>query len=175
MCGINGAYSFSESGGRFHLKTAEAARLLQKRGPGGTHFFQNEHVSFGHCRLPIIDVSTTADQPMYSEDDRYVLMFNGEIINFLELKEQYFKNENFKTHSDTEVFLRLYIKLKERSFELLRGFFAAAIYDKQTGELILARDRFGKKPLLYYQDEDAILFASEMKALFAFGIPRELN
>lgn len=175
MCGISGVYSFTEKGLKFHSRIEAAAELLKKRGPGGAHFFHNEHVSFGHCRLPIIDVSTIADQPMYSEDDRYVIMFNGEIVNFLELKNEFLRNESFKTNSDTEVFLKLFIKLKERSFELLRGFFAAAIYDKQTGELVLVRDRFGKKPLLYFQDEDVLLFASEMKALFAFGIPRELN
>jgi asparagine synthase (glutamine-hydrolysing) len=112
---------------------------------------------------------------MYADNGRYVIVFNGEILNFKELQSQYFQGEDWQTHSDTEVFLKLFIKLKERAFSLLRGFFAAAIYDHQTKELFIVRDRFGKKPLLYFHSAEAFVFASEMKALFAFGIPRTIN
>jgi asparagine synthase (glutamine-hydrolysing) len=114
---------------------------------------------------------------MYSPDRRYAIVFNGEIFNYLELKEKYLSQESaaLRTHSDTEVFLQLFIKLKEQCFTLLRGFFAAAIYDTETGELTVVRDRFGKKPLLYYRNGTDIWFASEMKSLLAMGIPKSLD
>jgi asparagine synthase (glutamine-hydrolysing) len=175
MCGINGALAFSETGKQYLSRIESSSETLKKRGPDGTAFFQDINIALGHCRLSIIDVSHAADQPMYSDDGRWVIVFNGEIFNFKELKAQYLTSETFRTQSDTEVFLKLYIKYKEKSFELLRGFFAAAIYDKDSGDLIIARDRFGKKPLLYYVSEDLLVFASEMKSLLAFGIPKKIN
>jgi asparagine synthase (glutamine-hydrolysing) len=129
-----------------------------KRGPDGSGFYEHGHISLAHCRLSIIDVSAVANQPMYSGDGR-----------------QHLKNEYFATHSDTEVFLKLFIKFGTDAFAMLRGFFAAAIHDRHTGSLFLVRDRFGKKPLLYYRDADALVFASEMKSLIAAGIPKKIN
>src|SRR5579875_2555822 len=175
MCGINGVIAFSADGKKYRANIGAATEVLKKRGPDGNAIFQNDEIVMGHCRLSIIDTSSVANQPMYSEDGRYVIAFNGEILNFQELQKKYLKDETFRTHSDTEVFLKLFIKQKEEAFKLLRGFFAAAIYDHESKELFIARDRFGKKPLLYYQSEDALVFASEMKSLFGFGIPKKIN
>jgi asparagine synthase (glutamine-hydrolysing) len=175
MCGINGALAFTNEGKKFISNIGPATNELKRRGPDGSAVFTNDLLALGHCRLSIIDTSAIANQPMYADNGRYVIVFNGEILNFQELRQSFLKDEMFQTHSDTEVFLKLFIKLKAEAFKLLRGFFAAAIYDHHTNELFLVRDRFGKKPLLYYQSDDALVFASEMKSLFSFGIPKKIN
>ncbi len=115
---------------------------------------------------------------MTTIDGRYTMIFNGEIYNFRQLQTDYLsaiERESLRSHSDTEIFLILYTKLKEKCFVLLEGFFSAAIYDSQTEEVVFVRDRYGKKPFLIYSDEDKILFASEMKALFKAGVPKKVN
>ncbi len=156
-------------------QVAAANAQLQKRGPDGGAVSYYSRVALGHRRLSIIDVSCAGDQPMHTPDGRYTIVFNGEIFNFAELRDKYLPDEPLRSHSDTEIFLLLYTRLKEKTFALLRGFFAAAIYDHAEETLVLVRDRYGKKPLLYYKDEDKLLFASEMKALFAAGIPKQVN
>lgn len=156
-------------------QVAAANAQLQKRGPDGGAVSYYSRVALGHRRLSIIDVSCAGDQPMHTTDGRYTIIFNGEIFNFAELRDEYLPGEELRSHSDTEVFLLLYARLKEKTFVLLRGFFAAAIYDHEEQSLLLVRDRYGKKPLVYYQDDDKLLFASEMKALFAAGIPKQIN
>ncbi len=178
MCGISGSFAFTDIG-RQHLKSINNANeTLLKRGPDGGSVYESGHVALGHRRLSIIDVSCAGDQPMHSANGRYTIVFNGEIFNFLELKSTHFSDEertSLRSDSDTEIFLLLYIKYGEKAFELLRGFFAAAIYDNDTKELVLVRDRFGKKPLVYFRDSDKLVFASEMKALLAAGVPKKLN
>lgn len=178
MCGITGGFAFNNQGKDSLLKIPSANALLDKRGPDGGNHFTSGNIVLGHRRLSIIDVSCAGDQPMHSRDGRFTLVFNGEILNFKALKENYLSEEeraNLRSNSDTEIFLQIYSRLKEKTFELLRGFFAAAIYDREAEELVLVRDRFGKKPLLYYKDEDQFIFASEMKALFEAGVPRQVN
>jgi len=175
MCGITGAFAFTEKGKSYLQKITVANNCLQHRGPDGGAVFQKDNVALGHRRLSIIDTSEAANQPMYSRDKRYVIIFNGEIFNYKELQAKYFAHHQFNTTSDTEVFLELFIKIGTAAFEELRGFFAAAIYDAGKEELYLVRDRFGKKPVHIYQDEDALLFGSELKALFSFGIPKEIS
>lgn len=178
MCGITGAFAL-KANNEVLVKTIESANeTLMRRGPDGGGIFRKENVVLGHRRLSIIDVSCAGDQPMHSIDGRYTIVFNGEIFNFKNLRETYLSKEEqiaLRSHSDTEIFVELYAKLKEEIFPLLQGFFAAAIYDQEARELVLVRDRFGKKPLLFYKDGEKLLFASEMKALFAAGIPREIN
>jgi asparagine synthase (glutamine-hydrolysing) len=176
MCGISGIYAFTETGRRA-LGGAEAAnRTLEKRGPDSGKVVRGTHTALGHRRLSIIDVSCAGDQPMTTGDGRITIVFNGEIFNYKELKSLLLEEERaaLTSASDTEVFLLLYARLREAVFPLLRGFFAAAIYDKQEDRLVLVRDRFGKKPLLFYRDGDRLCFASEMKALLAMGIPKRL-
>ena len=178
MCGISGAFALTIKGKEYLQRIHAANETLVKRGPDGGDVFMSEKVALGHRRLSIIDVSCAGDQPMHTGDGRYTIIFNGEIFNYRELQAQHLSSEeqrSLKSHSDTEVFLALYTKMGEAVFPLLQGFFAAAIWDKEKDELVIVRDRYGKKPLLIYKDEDKIIFASEMKALFEAGIPKELN
>jgi len=177
MCGISGAIALTQQGEIFLERVEQANNTLLKRGPDGGAVFQNAHVALGHRRLSIIDTSCAGDQPMTTQDGRYTIIFNGEIFNFHQLRNRFFKAEELqqlRSHSDTEIFLLLYSKFGVKAFELLEGFFAAGIYDAEGESLVLVRDRYGKKPLLVYQDEEKILFASEMKALFKGGIPKEI-
>jgi asparagine synthase (glutamine-hydrolysing) len=175
MCGIAGAFAFRERGKPYLDKISIANDCLRHRGPDGGAVFQTGDVALGHRRLSIIDTSEAANQPMFSRDKRYVIIFNGEIFNYKELKAKYFPHHSFVTSSDTEVFLELFIKEGAACFEKLRGFFGAAIYDNHTQELYLARDRFGKKPVHLYRNENVLVFASELKSLLSFGIPKEMN
>jgi len=175
MCGIAGGYAFKKEGQDSLNEINSAICAINHRGPDGDGIFRSEHVALGHKRLSIIDTSQAANQPMYSADKRHCIIFNGEIFNYKELAAQHFSGYSFTTTSDTEVLLNLFIKLGAEAFKLLRGFFAAAIYDLQGDILYIVRDRFGKKPIHFYQDENKLLFASELKALMAFKIPREIN
>ncbi|MFL5810752.1 MAG: asparagine synthase (glutamine-hydrolyzing) [Flavisolibacter sp.] len=175
MCGIAGGFIFTSEGKKYIDRVGQAIACIRHRGPDGDGIFLNETTALGHKRLSIIDTSTAANQPMYSRDKRYCIIFNGEIFNYKELQSKYFSKHQFQTTSDTEVFLELFIKIGADCFKELRGFFAAAIYDSQLNELFIVRDRFGKKPVHVYRDQDVLLFASELKSLIAFGIPKEIN
>lgn len=182
MCGISGLFHFRpERGGTDNIpKVRQSIDKLLQRGPDSGDVFMDTCTALGHRRLSIIDTSSGASQPMADHTERYVLVFNGEIFNYQELQQQYLQGifgafGGPRTTSDTEVLLYLLIHYGEKCLEWLSGFFAFALYDKQEGTVLLARDRFGKKPLLYYKSDDYIAFASEMKALLEYGIPRELN
>ena len=113
---------------------------------------------------------------MHDETGRYTIVFNGEIFNFPELKKKLLaKGHTFQSQTDTEVLLKMYIHEGKGFLKKLNGFFAFAIYDKEEESLFIARDRYGVKPLLVYKDEDKVIFASEMKAMLAFGIPKKLD
>ncbi|MDW8303015.1 MAG: asparagine synthase (glutamine-hydrolyzing) [Bacteroidia bacterium] len=175
MCGIVGAYFFTQNTVP-EAKFYDALQTLHARGPDAKGLWYQFPVALGQTRLSIIDTSEKAHQPFWSADKRYVLVFNGEIFNFLELKKQLAQQGyTFQTQSDTEVLLYLLIAEKEKAIPKLNGFFAFAFYDTFTQQLLLARDRFGVKPLWIYQDADKLFFASELKALLALGIPREIN
>jgi asparagine synthase (glutamine-hydrolysing) len=175
MCGIAGIYCFSEKGKQFIQKLPAAAAKLALRGPDADGFFYHNNTGLTHRRLSIIDTSAAANQPMVDTTGRYSIIFNGEIFNYLELKVEKLKNILFVTQSDSEVLLQLYIHYGSQCLKWLKGFFAFAIYDKEEETLFIARDNFGKKPLLYYQDDSKFIFASEMKALLAFDIPKEID
>lgn len=151
--------------------------VQKHRGPDHLAYVQvDTHVVFGHNRLSIIDLSEDADQPFFSQDQRYAMVFNGEIYNYIELKEQLSPYYNFKTSSDTEVLLAAYRHWGTAALDKLIGMFAIAIYDKQAQELFLARDRFGVKPFHYAFDHAGNLyFASEIKALHAAGMEKVPN
>jgi asparagine synthase (glutamine-hydrolysing) len=127
-------------------------------------------MAVGHRRLAIIDLSSAANQPMSDSTGRYTIVFNGEFFNFKNHQELVrSKGFTLRSASDTEVLLYLYIMEEEKCLQRINGFFALAIYDHQNGELFLARDRYGVKPLLYYAGKDYFVFASEMKSLLAYG------
>ena len=166
MCGIAGYYSLSQTLEPSLLKTMTNA--IQHRGPDSDGFFNDRTAGLGHRRLSIIDLREVANQPMFSHNDRYVMVFNGEVYNFKELSSQVrVKNDSFyyKTNSDTEVVIEAFNKWGVDFVNRLNGMFALAIYDTVEGHLFLYRDRIGIKPLYYYWDGENFFFASEIKAL----------
>jgi asparagine synthase (glutamine-hydrolysing) len=165
MCGIAGYYSFKNVFSEQELH--EMTDSIAHRGPDAFGYFRDECVGFGHRRLSIIDLSHNADQPMHSSDNRYVMVYNGEIYNFREIAaELRLKHKtNFKTSSDSEVILEAYAQYGPSFLEKLNGMFALAIYDKTKKELFVCRDRIGIKPLYYFWDGSNFAFASELQSL----------
>ncbi len=176
MCGIAGIYTLKTPVDVMQLK--KMTDVLKHRGPDGEGQWVagNGHVGLGHRRLSIIDLSDSGKQPMHYLN-RYTLTFNGEIYNYLELKEQLQKKGyHFRSKTDTEVLLALYDLKKEKCLQELDGMFAFAIWDEQEQTLFCARDRFGEKPFFYHYDPGKqFIFASEIKGLFAAGIPKKVN
>lgn len=175
MCGIAGIYSKSI----VHLDQIKVMTdVLQHRGPDGEGQWisSNGNVGLGHRRLSIIDLSDLGKQPMHYLN-RYTISFNGEIYNYLELKEELLKKGyTFHSKTDTEVLLALYDLKKEKCLTDLDGMFSFAIWDEKEQTLFCARDRFGEKPFFYHQlPGNRFLFASEMKALFAAGVQKKVN
>lgn len=176
MCGITGIFAFNLVGKFNKIHTAAATNALAKRGPDFHNVYLDDWVGLGHRRLSIIDTSAVAHQPMWDETNRYCIIFNGEIFNYRELKEELVANGiTFFSHSDTEVLLKLYIREKEKCLNKLNGFFAFCIYDKQEQSFFVARDRYGVKPLLYVFDEHKFIFASEMKSIIHYGIEKDVD
>lgn len=160
---------------------------LAHRGPDGEGVWvnENETVALGHRRLSILDLSEAASQPFHftspfskgnGEKPRYTIIHNGEIYNYIELREELIKKGySFRSSSDTEVITAAYDCYKEDCLQLFDGMFAFAIWDEQEQQLFAARDRFGEKPFFYFADKEQFLFASELKALWAAGISKEWN
>ncbi len=176
MCGITGVFAFNLVGKFNKINVAAATGALYRRGPDFQDIHIDEWVCLGHRRLSIIDTREIAHQPMWDESKRYCIIFNGEIFNYRELREELkLKGDSFFTESDTEVLLKLFVREKENCLGKLNGFFSFCVYDQQEQTLFLARDRFGIKPLLYLFDDDKFLFASEMKSILAYGIDKEID
>ena len=176
MCGIAGVLAFNKNGRKDFSRLPAAIEKLNLRGPDRQKIWENEKFCAGHTRLSIIDLSEASDQPFVSKDGRYVMLLNGEIFNFRELrKELEGLGEIFHTDGDVEVALRCFMSYGKDCLNKFNGFFAFAVYDTQKEELFLARDRFGIKPLLVYSDSDRLIFASEMKAMLEFSIPRNID
>lgn len=176
MCGITGIFAFNLVGKMNMIHLTNATMALAKRGPDFQDIYHDQFVGLGHRRLSIIDTSAIANQPMWDETQRYALVFNGEIFNFKELRTKLeSQGVTFKSTSDTEVLLHLLVREKENALNKLNGFFAFCFYDKQEQTFLLARDRYGVKPLLYLHDEDKLIFASEMKSLVQYGIDKTID
>jgi len=164
MCGIIGRI-FREAAQREALG-ASALELLAHRGPDGSGVFTDDHVQLGHVRLSIIDLTDAGCQPMSSADGRYVVTYNGEIYNYLELRAELAAlGERFTSQSDTEVLLAAYRVWGSACVARFRGMFAFVLWDRHEKVAFLARDRCGEKPLFYAWDGDCLVFASELKAL----------
>jgi len=174
MCGITGVIAFTEKGKETFFLLDNSLKTLAQRGPDGEGKYIHNNVALGHRRLAIIDTSTTANQPFTDASGRYTIVFNGEFFNFKEHRDKV-KEYPLRSHSDTEILLYLYIKYGAACLEFVNGFFTFAIYDSVEEKTFIARDRVGIKPLLIYKDDDKLLFASELKALLALGIPREMD
>lgn len=172
MCGIAGILG-SSSKNKLDL---EKMLLAQKhRGPDAMQIWNDEKKALGHNRLSIIDLSIEANQPMLSNCGNYVIVFNGEIYNYLEIKSQLISEYQFKTSSDTEVLLAAYIVWGKKMLEKLNGMFSFAIWNKNESTFFAARDRFGVKPFYYTISQNQFYFSSEIKALFAAGISKVKN
>ena len=147
MCGIFGLYNFQAN-------TSQIVQNLKKRGPDSNEIksFLNEKLILGHTRLAIIDKSSNANQPMSDENGSIHLVYNGEIYNFLSIKEKLEEyGYKFRSDSDTETIIHAYKHWGISAFEKFEGMFAFVIYDERTNDLILCRDKFGIKPLVYYK------------------------
>ncbi|MFJ5758395.1 asparagine synthase (glutamine-hydrolyzing) [Neobacillus sp. NPDC093182] len=139
--------------------------IITHRGPDDDGFYYDDHIQFGFRRLSIIDIEC-GHQPLTYENERYWIIFNGEVYNYLELREELLKEGlQFATNSDTEVIIALYSQLKEKAVEKLRGMFAFTIWDKQEQIVFGARDPFGIKPYFYFEDGERTFFASEKKSI----------
>ena len=168
MCGINGIYS---KGSNLNLKKRINSMngSISHRGPDSEGIFLSENLALGHRRLSIIDTSEIANQPMTSKSGSWVIVFNGEIYNFKEIKEEL--SYSFITGSDTEVILAA---VEEKGIDWFidraNGMFSIALYNSITDYLYLIRDRLGIKPLYYFKDEDKIIFSSEIKGILSSGL-----
>ncbi|WP_394993434.1 asparagine synthase (glutamine-hydrolyzing) [Emticicia sp.] len=160
MCGIIGVIAKENQG-----FIQEGIERIAHRGPDDSGLFSDDFIALGQRRLSIQDLSSNGHQPMFTQDGRYCIIFNGEIYNHWEIRAQIESKYPFKSSSDTETILYGYIEYGENIFNQLNGIFALAIYDTQTQDCIIVRDQFGIKPLYYYQKDNVFGFASEIKAL----------
>jgi len=176
MCGIAGIILKEPNASVDETLLRRMAETMTHRGPDGEGFFIAEGVGLAHRRLSIIDLEGGA-QPMGNEDGRVQITFNGEIYNFQELRPGLESaGHTFQTRCDTETIIHLYEEHGEECLQHLRGMFAFAIWDAPNRRLFMARDRLGQKPLYYYEDDERLLFASEMKAILESpDVPREID
>lgn len=172
MCGIAGYISNEK------LNTVEMLNVLKHRGPdhhaGYSDTYNSKEIFLGHTRLSILDLSSNGNQPMFSDDKQIIIVFNGEIYNFEELKLKYFKQDSFHSKTDTEVVLKLYQKFGISFINELNGDFALSIFDKKLNKVFLIKDHVGVKPLYYYTDGTKFIFGSEIKTILASGIKASL-
>jgi len=167
MCGIAGYLNLNKQPASEVIAARMAAAAVH-RGPDGEGSFVDGPLALGHQRLAIIDLSPAGHQPMRTEDGRFVLVYNGEVYNFGDLRlELESLGHQFRSRCDTEVVLHALQQWGDQALLRFNGMFALALWDTTTGELLLARDRFGIKPLYYATQSDAFLFGSEIKSLLA--------
>ena len=176
MCGVTGIYAFNLVGKMHMVNLVTATEALAERGPDFQQVFNDDIVGLGHRRLSVIDTSPMGHQPMCDPSERFRIIFNGEIYNYQKLRKD-LENQGvkFRSQSDTEVLLQLFMREGKACLQKLNGFFAFAIYDQAKQSLFIARDRLGIKPLYFLKDEDKCIFASEIKSLLAYGVERKLN
>lgn len=169
MCGIVGILNFNGEVVTYQ-KLQTMTDIIKHRGPNGEGHFFEEYVGLGHRRLSIIDLSEYGHQPMFNNDRRYCISYNGEIYNFQQIKAE-LKNigYSFRSKTDTEVVLKAIEEWGVHALNKFNGMFAFAVWDRLEKTLLLARDRYGIKPLYYYCNENVLVFASEVKAIIASG------
>lgn len=165
MCGINVIFHFAKSR-PIPGEIENMNKVLERRGPDAEGIYSEYPVEFGHRRLAIIDTSTEANQPMSSPDGNLVMVYNGELYNYRDIKNQ-LAGYPFKTESDSEVILAAYQKWGEHALRLFNGIFAFAIWDKARRELFIARDRLGIKPLYFWMDNDTFVASSSLRSILS--------
>lgn len=180
MCGIIGVIAKQKHADfeKNYLGDLDLAlNKMDYRGPDNKGIWFNERLCFGHRRLSILDLSSNGNQPFISECERYVIVFNGEIFNYEEIRSNLQNyGQNFKTNTDTEVIIGAYKQFGEHFCQHFRGMFALVIYDRKKNETIFARDRIGKKPLFLFENDNIIIFCSEIKYFHSFKkISLEIN
>ncbi len=179
MCGISGIITFNENSDPKKLKLSlnEMINKISHRGPDGEGFWSGKNVYLAHKRLAIIDLTSNARQPMRSSCGRYIINFNGEIYNYVELKKKLkLIGYKFFSNSDTEVLLNSYIEWGDQCVNMLNGMFVFSIYDNKNKNLFLSRDRYGIKPLYLYKTNKTIYFSSEIKSFFSIkSFKKEIN
>lgn len=179
MCGLIGVISkkaIPDLKPEYLERVNYALDQMEYRGPDNKGIWSDNRICLGHRRLSIIDLSSDGNQPFKYNDDRYIIIFNGEIYNYKELKAELIKlGRSFKTETDTEVIIAAYIQYGTDFCTKLRGMFAVVIYDQKEKKVIFSRDRLGKKPLFIFEDENVIIFSSEIKFFHAFNIPLEID
>lgn len=175
MCGITGIFHFDTQRLVERHRLQSMTDIIRHRGPDGEGFFIDKNIGLGHRRLSIIDLAT-GDQPMYNEDKSIALVLNGEIYNYIELREELIKSgHKFRTTSDTEVVIRAYEEWGIECQNKFNGMWALALWDTRKQQLFLSRDRIGEKPLNYAVVDNTLVFSSEIKSLFEYGVPREIR
>ncbi|HEY4799966.1 MAG TPA: asparagine synthase (glutamine-hydrolyzing) [Bacteroidia bacterium] len=172
MCGIAGIFHNDLSRGADEAKLRAMTASLLHRGPDGEGFFISNNIGLGHRRLSIIDLST-GSQPMFNEDKSIAVVLNGEIYNYIELREELkASGYRFHTASDTEVIIRAYEKWGIDCQQKFNGMWAFALWDEKKKQLFISRDRIGEKPLFYSEHDHSFIFGSEIKSILAYGVPQ---
>lgn len=170
MCGIVGVISEN-----IEQNLQSSLAKIDHRGPDSSGVFIHTNLGFGHKRLAIQDLSENGHQPMISECGNYILIFNGEIYNHLDIRAQLEPKYSFKSHSDTETLLYGFIEYGAEVLNMLNGIFAFSIFNKTTNQLFIARDQFGVKPLYYYSDQQLFWFSSEIKSILPLSFSKEIS
>lgn len=171
MCGIVGIIAKNKMD-----QIERANDLIRHRGPDDSGIYQGEGIALAHQRLSILDLSAKGHQPMWSTDERYVIIFNGEIYNHLDIRVELEDKYTFLSNTDTETILYAFIEYGTALFERLNGIFAFALFDTKTRQLVIVRDHFGIKPLYYHLDNERLVFSSELKAIVgASSIDKKLD
>lgn len=172
MCGITGIYNYRDKKPVNESLLRNMTAVLNHRGPDGEGYYLKGNVGIGHKRLSIIDLEG-GSQPIFNENKDISIVFNGEIYNFPEIRDELTKKGHvFYTNTDTEVIVHLYEEMGDDCVDKLRGMFAFGIWDEKKKKLLLARDRVGQKPLYYYNDGKRLVFGSELKSLL---VDRTIN
>ncbi|HZR41868.1 MAG TPA: asparagine synthase (glutamine-hydrolyzing) [Ktedonobacteraceae bacterium] len=175
MCGIAGFIDLERSQDSAEQLIDSMCKVIRHRGPDDQGTWVGDGVALGMRRLSIIDLAG-GHQPIYNEDKSILIVFNGEIYNYRDLRDELrARGHHFETNSDTEAIVHAYEEYGEDCAKHLRGMFVFAIWDRKRHRLLIGRDRFGKKPLNYYWDGQRLIFGSEIKSILEAGIPREVN
>jgi len=169
MCGIAGSFLNTPS----EESIRKALNYLKERGPDNSGVYQDSLISLIHTRLTVIDPTDEGKQPIIDTNTGVTIIFNGAIYNYRELQKKY--NLDPRINSDTRILLLMYLKFGLSFVDKVNGMFAIAIWDPRSHSLHLIRDRFGIKPLYIHSNNNKILFASEVNALFALGVEREID
>jgi asparagine synthase (glutamine-hydrolysing) len=170
MCGIAGFIHFEKEKEADHVCLKKMTDIIAYRGPDSQGFYIKKNVALGHRRLKIIDLNT-GNQPMFSDDGNIALVFNGEVYNYIELREELETfGHRFHTTSDTEVIIKAYNQWGVDCQNRFNGCWAFALWDERQEQLFLSRDRLGEKPLFYARNNDTFIFGSEIKCIFEYGL-----